>query len=217
MMTRRMVRAGARRMRMNWSAAPERSAAVALALADGRSRPDADRRRASSSRCQRHRSLEGLYVYFLEPLTLPFTLQELVVKAIPLAIIAVGLASATCRNTWNIGAEGQLDARRDHRLAASPILLPDFQNICTLPLMLLLGILGGALYGAIPAFLKTRFGTNEILTSLMLVYVAGHSCSTGWCAGRSATPKGFGFPAAARSPTSRSCRPDPRQPRRTSD
>ena len=50
-----------------------------------------------------------------------------------------------------------------------------------LPLMLLLGMLGGALFAGIPAFLKTHFNTNEILTSLMLVYVA-QLFWTGWCA-----------------------------------
>lgn len=138
--------------------------------------------------------LEGLYVFFLEPLTLPFTLQELLVKAIPLVIIAVGLALCYLSNTWNIGAEGQLTLGA---ITGSliPILLPDFQNVFTLPLMLLMGILGGALYGAIPGLLKTRFGTNEILTSLMLVYVAGFLLD--WLVrGPLRDPQGFGFPGS---------------------
>ncbi|HQF31535.1 MAG TPA: ABC transporter permease, partial [Hyphomicrobiales bacterium] len=49
---------------------------------------------------------------------------------------------------------------------------PEFQSPLTLVLMLLLGVIGGMAYASIPAFLKTRFNTNEILTSLMLVYVA---------------------------------------------
>lgn len=138
--------------------------------------------------------LRGLYVYFLEPLTLPFTLYELVVKAIPLIIIAVGLALCYLANTWNIGAEGQLTLGA---ITGSliPILAPDFQNVLTLPLMLLLGILGGALYAAIPALLKTRFGTNEILTSLMLVYVATYLLD--WLVrGPLRDPQGFGFPGS---------------------
>ena len=60
--------------------------------------------------------------------------------------------------------------------------------------MLLLGVLGGAAYGAIPAFLKTRFNTNEILTSLMLVYVA--QLFLDWVVrGPWRDPKGFNFPA----------------------
>lgn len=138
--------------------------------------------------------LQGLYVYFLEPLTLPFTLYELLVKATPLIIIAVGLALCYLSNTWNIGAEGQFTIGA---IAGSlvPILLPDFQNVLTLPLMLLMGILGGALYASIPALLKTRFGTNEILTSLMLVYVATYLLD--WLVrGPLRDPQGFGFPGS---------------------
>jgi len=138
--------------------------------------------------------LRGLYVYFLEPLTLPFTITELVVKAIPIVIVAIGLALCYLSNTWNIGAEGQLTVGA---ILGSlvPILLPDFQTVATLPLMLLLGILGGALYAAIPALLKTRFGTNEILTSLMLVYVATYLLD--WLVrGPLRDPQGFGFPGS---------------------
>jgi simple sugar transport system permease protein len=138
--------------------------------------------------------LRGLYVYFVEPLTLAWSLQELIVKAIPIVIIAVGLALCYLSNNWNIGAEGQLTVGA---IAGSllPILLPDFQNFATLPLMILMGIAGGALYAAIPALLKTRFGTNEILTSLMLVYIAGYLLD--WLVrGPLRDPQGFGFPGS---------------------
>jgi len=138
--------------------------------------------------------LEGLYVYFLEPLTLPFTLYELVVKAIPIVIVAVGLALCYLSNNWNIGAEGQLTVGAIFG-SLIPILLPEFQTVATLPLMLLMGALGGALYAAIPALLKTRFGTNEILTSLMLVYVATYLLD--WLVrGPLRDPQGFGFPGS---------------------
>ena len=138
--------------------------------------------------------LQGLYVYFLEPLTLPFTLNELVVKAIPIVIIAVGLALCFLSNTWNIGAEGQLTVGAIFG-SLIPIMLPDFQNVATLPLMLAMGVLGGALYAAIPALLKTRFGTNEILTSLMLVYVATYLLDY-LVRGPLRDPQGFGFPGS---------------------
>ncbi|MYZ49393.1 ABC transporter permease [Propylenella binzhouense] len=113
----------------------------------------------------------GLYVYFVEPLTAGWSLVELVVKAAPLALIAVGLALCFRANVWNIGAEGQFTIGAVCG-SAIPVLLPDWQSPAVLPLMLLLGLLGGALYGAVPAVLKNRFGASEILTSLMLTYVA---------------------------------------------
>ncbi|HEV7255698.1 MAG TPA: ABC transporter permease [Mesorhizobium sp.] len=113
----------------------------------------------------------ALYAYFVEPLREVWSLHELAVKAAPLILIAVGLCVCFQSNNWNIGAEGQFTIGAITG-SAIPILLPEFQGIAVLPLMLLFGALGGALYAGIPALLKARFNTNEILTSLMLVYVA---------------------------------------------
>jgi ABC-type uncharacterized transport system permease subunit len=120
---------------------------------------------------------EALYYYFVEPLTglwdenNRWQLHELAIKAAPLILIGVGLAVCYQSNNWNIGAEGQfiLGAIFGSML---PVVFPQFQGPLVLPAMLLLGVVGGALYAWIPALLKTRFNTNEILTSLMLVYVA---------------------------------------------
>jgi simple sugar transport system permease protein len=114
--------------------------------------------------------LKALYTYFVEPLIEMWSLHELLIKAAPLILIAVGLSVAYSSNNWNIGAEGQFIAGA---LMGSipPIVFPEWQSVFTLPLMMVLGIIGGALYGAIPALLKVKFNTNEILTSLMLVYV----------------------------------------------
>ena len=114
----------------------------------------------------------GLYSYFVEPLTELWSLHELAIKAAPLILIAVGLSVCYLSNNWNIGAEGQfvIGAVTGSML---PIFFPDLQSWwIILPAMLLLGMIGGAAWAAIPAFLKARFNTNEILTSLMLVYVA---------------------------------------------
>jgi simple sugar transport system permease protein len=94
-----------------------------------------------------------------------------VIKATPIVLIAVGLSVCYLSNTWNIGAEGQLIAGAIFG-SIPPIFLPEWQGPLILPVMLLMGIFGGMLYAAIPALLKVRFGANEILTSLMLVYVA---------------------------------------------
>ncbi|MBN9670603.1 ABC transporter permease [Roseibium aggregatum] len=118
-----------------------------------------------------HNPALGLYKFFIEPLTQQWSLEATIDKATPLILIACGLAICYLSNNWNIGAEGQfiIGALFGSFL---PILFPDFENGATLPLMLVSGALGGALWALIPALLKTRFNTNEILTSLMLVYVA---------------------------------------------
>jgi general nucleoside transport system permease protein len=113
----------------------------------------------------------GLYSYFIEPLTEVWSIHELAIKAAPLILIAAGLCVCYLSNNWNIGAEGQYIAGAIAG-SALPVLMPDVQNGLILPLMLVFAMLGGAAYAAIPALLKTRFSTNEILTSLMLVYIA---------------------------------------------
>jgi ABC-type uncharacterized transport system permease subunit len=137
--------------------------------------------------------LAAFEVYVSGPLQDPWALQELIVKATPLALIAIGLSYCFRASLWNIGAEGQFVigavfggwlALATHGTEAGPWVLPA---------MMVLGVVGGALYGLVPAFLKTRFGVNEILTSLMLVYVAqlilDYLVRGPW-----RDPKGFNFP-----------------------
>jgi general nucleoside transport system permease protein len=136
--------------------------------------------------------LVTLRTYFIGPLSEEWQLHELLIKAVPLVLIAVGLCVCYQSNNWNIGAEGQFVAGA---IVGSilPVMYPNYQSPLVLPLMLLMGMVGGAAYGAIPAFLKTRFGTNEILTSLMLVYIA--QLFLDWLVrGPWRDPKGFNFP-----------------------
>jgi general nucleoside transport system permease protein len=112
----------------------------------------------------------SLYVYFVEPLTAWWSVEQLIVKAAPLVLIATGLAVAYRANVWNIGAEGQLYAGAILG-GLVPVLFPQWQSPLVLLLMLIMGALGGMAWGAVPAFLRNRFNANEILTSLMLVYV----------------------------------------------
>ena len=136
--------------------------------------------------------LHALYVYFIEPVTTLWSIEELVVKAAPLVLIGVGLAVCFRANLWNIGAEGQLTAGAIAG-GAVPVLAPDLAPVLTLPLMLLLGVLGGVAWAAVPALLRNRFGANEILTSLMLVYVAQYLLD--WLVrGPWRDPHGFNFP-----------------------
>ena len=114
---------------------------------------------------------KALYIYFIEPVMSLWSIEELIVKATPLILIGAGLAVCYTANVWNIGAEGQLTMGALFG-AAIPVYFTAWQSPSTLVLMLILGAVGGALFGAIPALLKNRFGANEILPSLMLVYVA---------------------------------------------
>ena len=136
--------------------------------------------------------LTGLYVYFVEPLTDPWAREQILVKATPLTLIAIGLAICFRSGNWNIGAEGQYLIGGMFG-AMLPVLFHEWQSPVLLPLMLLMGMAGGALYAFIPAILKARFGTNEILTSLMLVYVAQQFVD--WVVrGPWRDPQGYGFP-----------------------
>src|SRR6266498_300501 len=127
--------------------------------------------------------IAALGVYFIDPLTDSYSLQEIAVKATPLVMIAIGLSLCYLANAWNIGAEGQF-------------LIGAVAGLWVLPAMLLLGAIGCALYALIPAICKVRFGASEILTSLMLVYVADLFLDY-LVRGPWRDPKGFNFPTTA--------------------
>jgi ABC-type uncharacterized transport system permease subunit len=135
---------------------------------------------------------DALYLYFIDPLTSLWSLEELVVKMTPLVLIGVGLAVCFKANLWNIGAEGQLTVGALFG-SSIPVLFPEWQSPLVLVLMMLLGAVGGALFAGIPALLKNRFGVNEILSSLMLVYV-GQLVLDWFVRGPWRDPDGFNFP-----------------------
>ncbi|KQV50341.1 sugar ABC transporter permease [Pelomonas sp. Root1217] len=115
--------------------------------------------------------LQALRLFFIEPLKNGRALSELSVKAVPLALIALGLAVCFRANIWNIGAEGQFVLGA---LGAGWVAMqagPDTSAWFVVP-VLLGGVVGGMLWAGVVALLRDRFNTNEILVSLMLVYVA---------------------------------------------
>ena len=115
--------------------------------------------------------LKGLEMFFWEPIKSPYALGELMVKATPLLIIALGLAVCFRSNVWNIGAEGQFVIGAI--CAGGVALLADKDTGRWIVLAVILaGVLGGMFWAGITAFLRDRFHANEILVSLMLVYVA---------------------------------------------
>jgi simple sugar transport system permease protein len=136
--------------------------------------------------------LHAFYVYFIQPLASWYGVGELLLKATPLILCGVGLAIGFRANVHNIGADGQLTMGA---VAAGCVALyfEDARGPWLLPLMLLAGALGGMAWAAIPALLRTRFNTSEILVSLMLVYVA--YLFLGYLVhGPVRDPAGFNFP-----------------------
>src|SRR6476661_791498 len=140
--------------------------------------------------------ISALNVYFIAPLTDGYSLQEIAVKAAPLVMIAIGLSLCYLANAWNIGAEGQflIGAVAGSWLAVKT--QGSDAGPWVLPAMLLMGGAAGALYALIPAICKVRFGASEILTSLMLVYVADLFLDY-LVRGPWRDPKGFNFPTTA--------------------
>lgn len=136
--------------------------------------------------------VRGLQMFFWEPLKSAYALGELMVKATPLLLIALGLAVCFRSNVWNIGAEGQFVMGA---VAAGGVaLLADKDTGRWMVLAILLaGVLGGMFWAGITAWLKDKFHANEILVSLMLVYVADMVLSY-LVYGPWKDPAGYNFP-----------------------
>jgi simple sugar transport system permease protein len=136
--------------------------------------------------------LRGLQMFFVEPIKSLYVWGEIAVKATPLLLIGLGLAVCYRSNVWNIGAEGQFVLGA---IVASGVALMADQHTGRwfVWLVLFAGILGGAFWGAITAWLRDRFNASEILVSLMLVYVAemvlGYLVYGPW-----KDPAGYNFP-----------------------
>jgi ABC-type uncharacterized transport system permease subunit len=136
--------------------------------------------------------LKGLQMFFWQPVSSAYAVGELLVKATPLLIIALGLAVCFRSNVWNIGAEGQYILGAI--FAGGVALLADKTTggWIVLP-VILAGVLGGMVWASITALLRDRFNANEILVSLMLVYVAVQVLSY-LVGGPWKDPNGFNFP-----------------------
>ena len=136
--------------------------------------------------------LKGLEMFFWLPIKSGYALGELLVKATPLLIIALGLAVCFRSNVWNIGAEGQYIMGAI--FAGGVALMADKTTGAWIVLpVILAGVVGGMLWAAITALLRDKFNANEILVSLMLVYVAVQILSY-MVGGPWKDPKGFNFP-----------------------
>ncbi|MEQ3625588.1 MAG: ABC transporter permease [Celeribacter sp.] len=123
-----------------------------------------------------------------------YHLSEILKKAAPLILIAIGLSLGFRAGIWNIGAEGQYILGAICGAAAGLAFYP-LESPLIFPLMVVAGALGGMAWAMIPALLKVRFGTNEILVSLMLVYVAEQLLAS-MSIGLLKNPEGYGFPGS---------------------
>ncbi|MCV6625289.1 MAG: ABC transporter permease, partial [Cellvibrionaceae bacterium] len=141
--------------------------------------------------------LETIRTIFWEPLFGEFSFYyrpQLLVKAAPLVLIAIGLSIGFRAGIWNIGAEGQFIIGALCGAAVGLAFYPA-ESWIIFPLMVVAGAFGGWIWAMIPAILRTRFGTNEILVSLMLVYVA-EKLLAAMALGPLKNPEGYGFPGS---------------------
>ncbi len=140
---------------------------------------------------------EAIRTIFYDPLFGDFasySRPQLLVKGGPLILIAIGLSLGFRAGIWNIGAEGQYIVGAICGAGAGLAFYP-IESVFIFPIMVICGALGGMLWALIPALLKVKFGTNEILVSLMLVYVAEQLLAS-MALGLLKNPEGFGFPGS---------------------
>ena len=135
---------------------------------------------------------EALKFFFITPISDLYGLSELLIKATPLCLIAIGLSFCFKSNNWNIGAEGQLTFGGIVGGGVA-LLFYNHEGFYVLPLIILAGAIGGMIFAMIPAILKIYFNTNEILVSLMLVYVSKLLLDY-LVVGPWSNPEGFNFP-----------------------
>jgi simple sugar transport system permease protein len=136
--------------------------------------------------------IEALDTLFVAPLATLDGLQDLALKATPLLLCAIGIAIGVRAQVWNIGAEGQYTIGA---IAGGGVALAfgGEDRPWVLPAVILAGVAGGMAWAAIPALLRTRFNAHEILTTLMLTYVA-YQLLQYLVHGPWKDPEGYSFP-----------------------
>lgn len=141
---------------------------------------------------------EAIRTIFWDPLFhenfAAYSRPQLLVKAGPLILIAIGLSLGFRAGIWNIGAEGQYIMGAICGAGVGLAFYPS-DSFFIFPMMVIAGALGGWAWAMIPALLKVKFGTNEILVSLMLVYVAEQLLAS-MSLGLLRNPEGMGFPGS---------------------
>lgn len=110
-------------------------------------------------------------VILFEPLKTTLQLSEVLLRAIPLTIIALGISVAYRSGIINIGAEGQM-AMGILGTTAVALAFPELPKPVLLPMAILAGAISGGLWGFIPGFLKAKLQVSELLSTVMLNYIA---------------------------------------------
>ena len=141
---------------------------------------------------------DAIRTIFWDPLFHPqfasYSRPQLLVKAGPLILIAIGLSLGFRAGVWNIGAEGQYIMGALCGAAVGLAFYPA-GHWFIFPLMVIAGALGGWIWAMIPAILRTHFNTSEILVSLLMVYIAQNFLSS-MSIGLLRNPEGGGFPGS---------------------
>lgn len=101
-------------------------------------------------------------------------LSDTIVKATPIILTALACSIAFRMKLWNIGAEGQfiMGAWGASAIVLAPIVAPESSSWLFLPVMAVAGMVVGALWGYVPGYLKAKFNVNEIISTLMMNYIA---------------------------------------------
>jgi simple sugar transport system permease protein len=128
-----------------------------------------------------------------------YAIEETLVKTTPLLLIALGLSVAYRARLWNLGGEGQFYVGAIAAAGTALFLLPDAPSVTLLPAVVVAGFLGGALWALLPGLLRAYLGVNEIISTLMLNYVA-ILLSEYLVHGPWRNPSGYGFPGTAPLP-----------------
>jgi simple sugar transport system permease protein len=101
-------------------------------------------------------------------------LSDTIVKATPIILTALACSIAFRMKLWNIGAEGQfiMGAWGASAIVLAPVLPAEASRWLFLPIMAVAGMATGAIWGYIPGYLKAKFNVNEIISTLMMNYIA---------------------------------------------
>ena len=114
----------------------------------------------------------AIKVGLLDPITSRYGLVNIISRAITLLLCAIGLIIAFRAGQWNIGAEGQILIGATMATWVALFLMPDQSPLIIIPTMYILGFIGGGLWALIPGLLKAKFDANEVLTTMMMNYIA---------------------------------------------